>query len=144
MLITRHKKDHGIFFALWPRRTPEGLAVGWLHYEWVPSWGWGSEGHYRYANWVSDKEYDAGRRRNFGQELPYTLEEHTYRVGDVSRTDRTVSWEDEQRRLRGWEPPYYSTPPDPSKCRNRDLDPTPCHHPHCSCMNVGGSTCPVK
>lgn len=49
MLITRTKPDSGIFFAIWPRRTADGLvAFEWLHYQFVPGWGWGSCGHWEY------------------------------------------------------------------------------------------------
>lgn len=62
ILFPRSRATSGIFFAIWPRRTPEGLAVGWLHWEYVESWGWGSDGYYRYTNWVPEKEYNEGKR----------------------------------------------------------------------------------
>lgn len=32
-------------------------------------------------------------------------------------------------------PTFYSTPPNPEKCKNYQHDgPTPCWHPHCTCM----------
>lgn len=114
MLLRRRAPDRGIFFALWPRRTSEGLAVGWLHYEWVESWGWGSDGYWRYTPWVPEPEYQTGE-----------------------------TWNEEQARLHAGPPPrFYATPPDKANCRNNDGRATvPCWYPHCTCMNIGGSTC---
>jgi hypothetical protein len=48
MLIKRARPSSGKFFALWPRRTPDGWAVfEWLNWE-VTSWGWGSGNAYHY------------------------------------------------------------------------------------------------
>jgi hypothetical protein len=107
MLIKRNQPaTSGIFFAVWPRWTPDGYAaLEWLHWEYVESWGWGSEGHYRYARASSPHElYDKGVRRKFWGGKTYD----------------------------------YATPPDISKCGKLRTDgPTPCHYPHCTCMNVG-------
>ena len=46
-----NRKQSGIFFAIWPRRTVGGeLHAGWLHWEQVliPGWGWGSGDEYFY------------------------------------------------------------------------------------------------
>jgi hypothetical protein len=65
MLISEPPKS-GIFFAIWPRRVPEGLvAFEWLHWEWVEARDAKSYGHFRYARWVPPDRYDAGERRNF-------------------------------------------------------------------------------
>ncbi len=69
MLLKRKpRKQYGIFFAVWPRRTIEGdlVMLEWLHWERVliEGWGWGSgdEHHYRYRRWVSEDRYQAGER----------------------------------------------------------------------------------
>lgn len=52
---TKTQQDHGTFFAIWPRQTPEGwVTCERLHWERVPSWGWGSGDTYRYAR-IPDK-----------------------------------------------------------------------------------------
>ena|ERR1035437_214198 len=53
MRFSLRRKQSGIFFAIWPRRTVDGeLHNGWLRWERVliPGWGWGSgdEYYYRY------------------------------------------------------------------------------------------------
>lgn len=138
MLIRRNRKDHGIFFAIWPRRTPEGWAIGRLHYVWIEGWGWGSDGHWAYANWVPGKDYDMGKRRNYG---PVKSVTETYRrAGELSCMDRLVefegreTWAEEQDRLRANPPDHYATPPYPWKCRNLRKDATTaCWYPSCSC-----------
>jgi hypothetical protein len=51
MLLTRTQPADkcGIFFAIWPRRTPDGwVALEWLHWTLIESWGWGSGESYSY------------------------------------------------------------------------------------------------
>jgi hypothetical protein len=51
MLLKRNNTDtSGDFFAIWPRRTPDGWrAFERLHWEYVEGWGWGSDGYYEYS-----------------------------------------------------------------------------------------------
>jgi hypothetical protein len=61
MLLKRNNTDtSGIFFAIWPRWTPDGwCAFERLHWEYVGSWGWGSYGYYKYSR-LPDKWEDDG------------------------------------------------------------------------------------
>lgn len=120
MFFPRHKRDFGIFFAIWPRRVPGGYANGWLHYKWVPGWGWGSSGHWAYDRYVPNDRY--------------------------ARSEPPETWDEEQARLHKTSPDFYATPPHKNLCRNYQLrEPgcaIACWYPHCTCMNVGGSKCP--
>ncbi len=91
MLINPKTPDTGICFAWTPKWTPEGTVwLEWVHYEWMDH-GFGG---WRYARWVPQARYDAGERREFiidrGQ--PQRVEEHTYRIGQVSKTDRMIEY----------------------------------------------------
>lgn len=68
-MILRRKSSatSGIFFAVWPRRTPDGwVSCEWLHWEWIEGWGWGSDGHYAYQRFVPQERYDQGERKLSG------------------------------------------------------------------------------
>lgn len=154
-VLIRRPKPNGIFFALWPRCTPKGWAVGWMHRHWIEAWGWGSDGYWVYTNWVPQKEYDADERAERAGEA-ITFSEQLYGVnakhlGDLpanwdnanqrprgtpeAEARHNETWEQEQERLHKNPPNYYATPPDKSKCRNNDGRATvPCWYPHCSCM----------
>lgn len=117
MLLRRKSPDEGIFFAVWPRRTSEGLAVGRLRYRLIPSWGWGSGSYYEY------EQYDAATEENKIERAEIVREqagpEFFSKPGDS-----------------------FATPPDKSKCGKLRTDgPTPCHYPQCTCMIFSGSTC---
>lgn len=130
-VLIRRPKPNGIFFAIWPRCTSKGWAVGWMHRHWNGGWGWGSEGYWVYTNWVPQKEYDAGERA--GEAI--TFSQQLYGVNAKHLGDLPENWEEEQARLHKTPPNFYLTPPDKSKCRNNDGRATvPCWHPHCSCM----------
>jgi hypothetical protein len=119
MLLKRKpRKQCGIFFAVWPRRTIEGdlVMLEWLHWERVliEGWGWGSgdEHHYRYRRWVPEDR--AGER--------------------ALRMARGVT--------EGWGPEgrAYATPPSTAFCKNYRTDgPTPCHYPHCRTRDPDGT-----
>lgn len=124
MLIRKTIPNEGICFAWTPRWTPEGTVwLEWVHYQWIDS-GFGG---WRYARFPETADYDAGKRRRFV-------------------TDEKSDWELEQERLHANPPSFYTTPPVVAKCRNIHMGPgaVACWHPHCTCMNVGGSICPEK
>lgn len=124
----RPAAERGIFFAIWPRRTSDGLvAFEWLHWELIPSWGWGSDATYRYTRFVPDKLYDQG-----------------VRCGDA----RIRPLPGAQAALFATPPRFrsggkaYETPPNPAKfCTNfRTNGPTPCHYPHCKWIDINGAS----
>lgn len=116
MLIHRVTPREGVCFAWTPRWTPEGTVwLEWVHYEWIDH----GDGGWRYTR---------GKHRKFKTACEWS------------------DWQEEQGRLRANPPDFYTTPPVTAKCRNMHEGPgaVACWHPHCTCMNVGGSTCPGK
>ena len=94
-MLLKRNKDHGIFLAIWPRRTPEGwVSCEWLHWERVQSWGWGSCDTFRYARFVPNELYDAGVRRKFWGGKAY--ETPLKQTGDDNRTWHEV-WNEKHR-----------------------------------------------
>lgn len=125
MLLRKPSPDRGIHFAWLPVWTDEGKVwLEWVHFERVDD---AYDVHpWRYRRWVSEKKYAEGQNVKFAT-LPPRL---------------WVEIDTQGRRFFGYEAVSYATPPDISKCgKLRDDGPTPCHYPHCTCMNVGGSTC---
>ena len=113
MLLNR--KQSGIFFAVWPRRTHDGhlVTMELLHWERVcsPGWGWGSGDTYgyRYTRLAArDARYNAAPGLIHGRRAQ-----------------------------------FYATPPDPKEvyCKNYRTDgPTPCHYPHCKFIDENGTS----
>jgi hypothetical protein len=121
MLLRKLRPNQGIRFAWLPVWTDEGeVWLEWVHYRWNAT----EFGSYSYWRWVPEKRYTQGER------------------AFAPPPGLHVEIDKEGRRFFGYEAVSYATPPDISKCgKLRDDGPTPCHYPHCTCMNVGGSTC---
>ena len=67
MIIGRLTKDHGICFAWLPKWTPDGKVwLEFVHWERIPSWGWGSGDTFRDARFVPHELYDQGVCREWG------------------------------------------------------------------------------
>lgn len=57
-------KMEGISFAWLPKWVGDGKVwLEWVHWERVPSWGWGSDETIRYHRWVPEDRYSTGERR---------------------------------------------------------------------------------
>lgn len=148
MLIMRNPPERGVFLAIWPRRTPDGWAVGWLCYRWNEPWGWGSGGHYDYTVYRPDVEENKTERAEIVREEAWTPPCRDQPASDAlqRRIDSTnpahsaeqVAWAEEQAALfRATPPTFYTTPPNTALCRNLRFDgPTACWHPHCTCMHA--------
>jgi hypothetical protein len=141
MIIKRNRPEQGIRFAWLPVWTGEGRVwFEYVHFNWVEGWGWGSDGHYEYKRWVPEARYGQGERTQSKFTTPPVRLSFPYLIapkGDIVETDA------QGREFFGQDAYHYATPPDHSKCGKLRADgPTPCHYPHCTCMNVGGSKCP--
>ncbi len=139
MIISKKRPASGIRFAWLPVQTNnEGRVwLEYVHFNWIEGWGWGSDGHYEYWRLIPQARYDAGERAQnkfWGGKAydPEAVEALEFSTPYREETDVRG------RKYFGWNAAYFKTPPNTSKCGKLRTDgPTPCHYPHCTCMDVG-------
>lgn len=154
MIIHRPTPDTGICFAWTPKWTPDGTV--WLEHVHYRRTDDGYDTHpWRYERWIPQDRYDAGERAFTPKAVrPCTCPDNLGRHEDACRfnphpgaqakffnTSRLPLAFPTARRI-NQDRDGYSTPPNISKCAERNTN-DPCYYPHCTCMNLGGSTCPA-
>jgi hypothetical protein len=135
MIINRPTPDRGICFAWTPKWTPDGTVwLEWVHYRRVED-AYDTR-QWRYARWVPEARYDKGER--------------AFAIKPVRPCTCPDNMAGHEAACRFSPPAYFDyevangrvIPPNVSKCGERNTN-DPCRYPKCTCMNIGGSTCPT-